>query len=169
MGKFKKRLILVGVIIFLFGFFGCVLIWGLIVVLIWVVLWFIIGIDVLLGGNIFGIFIVIVFVSFCGFFVCRILYFYFLLFLGMFLVGFFFWNVCGIDLVCYIDKWWFLLLWSMVLVVIFICLGFGLNILVFRKLKFILVRLVFFFCILEVVIVVILVYFLLDMKWFWVF
>lgn len=26
MGKFKKRLILVGVIIFLFGFFGCVLI-----------------------------------------------------------------------------------------------------------------------------------------------
>lgn len=87
-GVFKEYLILVGLIVFLSGFCGCFLICGLIVLLIWVVLWLIIGNDVLFGGNIFGIYIVVVFVSFFGFIVGKILYFCFLLLLGMFLVGF---------------------------------------------------------------------------------
>jgi len=168
-GKFRKRLVSAGVTLPPSHFFGRVLTRGLIVVLIWAVLWSVIGKDALPGGNIFGIFMVIVSASLCGFLVCRIPYLHLPPLLGMLLAGFLLRNVRGIDLARHIDKRWSSTLRSMALVVILIRSGLGLNTSALRKLKFTLARLAFLPCILEAVTAAILVHFLLDMKWLWAF
>ena len=168
-GKFKKRLIAAGVTIPPSRFFGRVLTRGLIVVLIWAVLWSIIGEDALPGGNIFGIFIVIVSASLFGFLVCRIPYLHLPPLLGMLLAGFLLRNVRGIDLARHIDKRWSSTLRSMALVVILIRSGLGLNTSALKKLKFTLARLAFLPWILEAVTAAILVHLLLEMKWLWAF
>ena len=168
-GMFKKRLTSAGVTIPPSRFFGRVLTRGLIVVLIWAVLWSIIGADALPGGNIFGIFIVLVSASLCGFLVCRIPYLHLPPLLGMLLAGFLLRNVRGIDLARHIDKRWSSTLRSMALVVILIRSGLGLNTSALRKLKFALARLAFLPCILEAVTAAILVHLLLNMKWLWAF
>lgn len=91
----------------------------MIVIFSWVVLWFIFGVEFLLGGNIFGIFNVIVFVVLGGFMIRKIFKGILFLLLGMFVVGFILCNVLGINVVCYIDKKWLVILCSMVFVVIF--------------------------------------------------
>lgn len=168
-GKFKKRLVEAGVTIPPSRFFGRVLTRGLVVVLIWAVLWSIIGADALPGGNIFGIFIVIVSASLCGFLVCKIPYLHLPPLLGMLLAGFLLRNVRGIDVARHIDKKWSSTLRSMALVVILIRSGLGLNTSALKKLKFTLARLAFLPCILEAVTAAILVHLLLDMKWLWAF
>lgn len=168
-GKLKKRLVEAGVTIPPSRFFGRVLTRGLIVVLIWAVLWSIIGADALPGGNIFGIFIVIVSASLCGFLVCKIPYLHLPPLLGMLLAGFLLRNVRGIDVARHIDKKWSSTLRSMALVVILIRSGLGLNTSALKKLKFTLARLAFLPCILEAVTAAILVHLLLDMKWLWAF
>lgn len=154
---------------FFLGFIGWVLIWGFIVLLGWVVLWFIVGYDFLLGGNIFGIFIVIVVVVFGGFLMRKFFKDVLLFLLGMFVVGFIFRNVLGIDVVNDIDRIWLVMLWSMVLVVILIWFGLEFDLGVLKRLKFVVICLVFFLCIGEVIIVVIVVKLLFDMFWFWGF
>lgn len=151
------------------GFFGQVATRGLVVILIWAVLWSIIGQDALPGGNIFGIFIVIVSASLLGFLVGRIPYLHLPPLLGMLIAGFVLRNVRGIDLARHIDKRWSSTLRSMALVVILIRSGLGLNTTALRKLKFTLVRLAFLPCVLEAVIAAILVHLLLEMKWLWAF
>lgn len=168
-GKFKRRLVSAGVTLPPSHFIGRVLTRGLIVVLIWAVLWSVIGKDALPGGNIFGIFIVIVSASLCGFLVCRIPYLHLPPLLGMLLAGFLLRNVRGIDLARHINKRWSSTLRSMALVVILIRSGLGLNTSALRKLKFTLARLAFLPCILEAVTAAILVHLLLDMKWLWAF
>ena len=151
------------------GFFGQVATRGLVVILIWAVLWSIIGQDALPGGNIFGIFIVIVSASLLGFLVGRIPYLHLPPLLGMLVAGFVLRNVRGIDLARHIDKRWSSTLRSMALVVILIRSGLGLNTSALRKLKFTLVRLAFLPCVLEAVIAAILVHLLLEMNWLWAF
>ena len=151
------------------GFFAQVATRGLVVILIWAVLWSIIGQDALPGGNIFGIFIVIVSASLLGFLVGRIPYLHLPPLLGMLVAGFVLRNVRGIDLARHIDKRWSSTLRSMALVVILIRSGLGLNTSALRKLKFTLVRLAFLPCVLEAVIAAILVHLLLEMKWLWAF
>lgn len=168
-GKIKNHLIAVGVTLPPSGFCGRILTRGLTVVLIWAVLWSIIGEDALPGGNIFGIYIVIVSSSLCGFLVGRIPYLHLPPLLGMLLAGFVLRNVRGIDLARHIDKRWSSTLRSMALVVILIRSGLGLNTSALRKLKFTLARLAFLPCILEAITAAILVHLLLDMKWLWAF
>ena len=168
-GKFKKRLDSAGVTLPPSRFFGRVLTRGLIAVLIWAVLWSIIGADALPGGNIFGIFLVIVSASLCGFLVCRVPHLHLPPLLGMLLAGLLLRNVRGIDFARHIDKQWSSTLRSMALVVILIRSGLGLNTSALRKLKFTLARLAFLPCILEAVTAAILVHLLLDMKWLWAF
>ena len=169
MEKFKKRLVTAGVTLPPTRFCGRVLTRGLIALLIWAVLWSIIGTDALPGGNIFGIFIVIVSASLCGFLISKIPYLHLPPLLGMLLAGFLLRNVRGIDLARHIDKRWSSTLRSMALVVILIRSGLGLNTSALRKLKFTLARLAFLPCILEAVTAAILVHLLLDMKWLWAF
>ena len=142
---------------------------GLIVVLIWAVLWSIIGADALPGGNIFGIFMVIVAASLCGFVVNNIPYLHLPPLLGMLAAGFLLRNVRGIDMARHIDKRWSSTLRSMALVVILVRSGLGLNTAALRRLKFTLARLAFLPCILEAVMAAVLVHLLLDMKWLWAF
>lgn len=168
-GKIKNHLIAVGVTLPPSGFCGRILTRGSTVVLIWAVLWSIIGEDALPGGNIFGIYIVIVSSSLCGFLVGRIPYLHLPPLLGMLLAGFVLRNVRGIDLARHIDKRWSSTLRSMALVVILIRSGLGLNTSALRKLKFTLARLAFLPCILEAITAAILVHLLLDMKWLWAF
>ena len=168
-GECKRRLVSAGVTLPPSGFCGRVLTRGLIVTLIWAVAWSIIGKDALPGGNIFGIYIVIVCASLCGFLVGRIPYLHLPPLLGMLLAGFLLRNVRGIDLARHIDKRWSSTLRSMALVVILIRSGLGLNTSALRKLKFTVIRLAFLPCILEAVTAAILVHLLLDMKWLWAF
>lgn len=93
----------------------------------------------------------------------------FLFLLGMFVVGFIFRNVLGINVVWYIDKKWFVILWSMVFVVILMRFGLEFDLGVLWRLKFIVICLVFFLCIGEVIVVVVVGKLLLDMFWFWGF
>ena len=167
-GKIKRQLVAAGRTL-TSGFCGRVLTRALIVLLIWAVLWSVIGQDALPGGNIFGIFIVIVSASLCGFLVGRVPYLHLPPLLGMLLAGFLLRNVRGIDLARHIDKRWSSTLRSMALVVILIRSGLGLNTSALRKLKFTLARLAFLPCILEAVTAAILVHLFLDMKWLWAF
>ncbi|XP_022785420.1 sodium/hydrogen exchanger 9B2-like [Stylophora pistillata] len=167
--KFKKHLVSVGLTLPPTRFFGRVLTRGLIVVLIWAVLWSIIGADALPGGNIFGIFIVIVAASLCGFVVSKIPYLHLPPLLGMLAAGFLLRNVRGIDMARHIDKSWSSTLRRMALVVILVRSGLGLNTAALRRLKFTLARLAFLPCILEAVTAAVLVHLFLDMKWLWAF
>lgn len=169
MEKFKKHLVSVGLTLPPTRFFGRVLTRGLIVVLIWAVSWSILGADALPGGNIFGIFIVIVAASLCGFVVSKIPYLHLPPLLGMLAAGFLLRNVRGIDMARHIDKSWSSTLRSMALVVILVRSGLGLNTAALRRLRFTLARLAFLPCILEAVTAAVLVHLLLDMKWLWAF
>jgi len=168
-GTFKRRLVAAGVTLPPSGFCGRALTRGLTVLLLWAVLWSIIGDDALPGGNIFGIFIVIVCASLCGFLTGKIPYLHLPPLLGMLVAGFLLRNVRGIDLARHIDKQWSSTLRSMALVVILIRSGLGLNTSALRKLKFTLARLAFLPCILEAVTAAILVHLFLEMKWLWAF
>ena len=59
-GTFNNHLLAAGISLPPSGFCGHVLTRGLIVLLIWAVLWSVIGQDALPGGNMFGIYIVVV-------------------------------------------------------------------------------------------------------------
>ena len=168
-GVFKEHLTSAGLTVPPSGFCGRFLTRGLIVLLIWAVLWSIIGNDALPGGNIFGIYIVVVSASLFGFIVGKIPYLRLPPLLGMLLAGFLLQNVRGINLARSIDKRWSSTLRSMALVIILIRSGLGLNTSALRKLKFTLARLAFLPCIFEAVSAAVLVHFLLDMKWLWAF
>ena len=168
-GTFKNHLFVAGVSLPPSGFCGHVLTRGLIVLLIWAVLWSIIGQEALPGGNIFGIYIVVVCASLFGFIVGKIPYLRLPPLLGMILAGFLLRNVRGIDFARHVDKRWSSTLRSTALVIILIRSGLGLNTSALRKLKFTLIRLAFLPCIFEAISAAVLVHLLLDMKWLWAF
>ena len=151
------------------GFLARVFTRGFIVLLAWAVLWSVIGQDVLPGGNIFGIFMVIVFSAFGGFLVSCIPCITIPPLLGMLVAGFMLNNVPGIDVARSIDKKWSSSLRSMALVVILLRSGLGLNTEALKKLKFTCVRLAFAPCVAEAVTAAIIVHFILGMKWLWAF
>ena len=151
------------------GFVGRALTRVLIVVLIWAVCWSVLGKDALPGGNIFGIYIVIVSASLCGFLVSRIPYLHLPALLGMLIAGFLLRNVRGIDFARHIDKTWSSTLRSIALVIILIRSGLGLNTCALRKLKCTLMRLSLLPCVFEAVTAAVLVHLILDLKWLWAF
>lgn len=151
------------------GFVARTLTRVIIVIVSWAVLWAILGQDVLPGGNIFGIFIVIVFASFGGFLVQQIPYLSLPGLLGMLIVGFMLRNVPGIDVARHIDKKWSASLRSIALVVILTRSGLELDARALRRLKFTVVRLAFGPCIGEALTVAVVSRFLLNMPWLWGF
>ena len=151
------------------GFIGRTLTRGVIVFLSWAVLWSILGRDLLPGGNIFGIFIVIVLAALGGFLTRKLSKDAFPSLLGMLVVGFVLRNVPGIDFARHIDKKWSATLRSMALVVILTRSGLELDPGALRRLKFTVIRLAFSPCIGEAITVAVVGKLLLDMPWLWGF
>lgn len=151
------------------GFLGRFLTRGAIVLLSWAVLWSIVGRDVLPGGNIFGIFIVIVVAALGGFLTRRLSKDALPSLLGMLIVGFILRNVPGVDVARYIDKTWSANLRSMALVVILTRSGLELDPGALKRLKFAVIRLAFCPCIGEAIAVAVVGKLLLDMPWLWGF
>ncbi|XP_015778740.1 PREDICTED: mitochondrial sodium/hydrogen exchanger 9B2-like [Acropora digitifera] len=151
------------------GFLGRFLTRGVIVLLSWAVLWSIVGRDVLPGGNIFGIFIVIVLAALGGFLTRRLSKDALPSLLGMLIVGFILRNVPGVDVARYIDKTWSANLRSMALVVILTRSGLELDPGALKRLKFAVIRLAFCPCIGEAIAVAVVGKLLLDMPWLWGF
>ena len=149
------------------GFVARALTRALIVLVGWAVLWSIIGQDVLPGGNIFGIFVVVVFASLGGFLVQLVPYLSLPSLLGMLIVGFMLRNVPGIDAARHIDKYWSATLRSIALVVILTLSGLELDPVALRRLKFTVIRLAFGPCICEGLTVAVVSRFILDMPWLW--
>lgn len=168
-GIFKNYLFAAGLSLPPSGFCGHVLTRGLIVLLIWAVLWSVIGQDALPGGNMFGIYIVVVFASLFGFIVRNIPHLRLPPLLGMLLAGLLLRNVRGIDFARHIDKRWSSTLRSTALVIILIRSGLGVNTSALRKLKFTLMRLALLPCIFEAIAAAVIVHLLLDMRWLWAF
>ena len=166
---FKNHLFAAGLSLPPSGFCGHVLTRGLIVLLIWAVLWSVIGQDALPGGNMFGIYIVVVCASLFGFIVGKIPHLRLPPLLGMLLAGLLLRNVRGIDFASHIDKRWSSTLRSTALVIILIRSGLGLNTPALRKLKFTLVRLALLPCIFEAIAAAVIVHLLLDMRRLWAF
>lgn len=151
------------------GLFGRSLTRGVIVLVSWAVLWSILGRDVSPGGNIFGIFIVIVLASLGGFFTRKLSKDALPSLLGMLIVGFILRNVPGVDVARHIDKKWSATLRSIALVVILTRSGLELDPGALRRLKFTVIRLAFSPCIGEAITVAVVGKFLLDMPWLWGF
>ncbi|XP_068744939.1 sodium/hydrogen exchanger 9B2-like isoform X3 [Montipora capricornis] len=151
------------------GFIGRVLTRGLIVLLGWAVLWSIVGRDLLPGGNIFGIFIVIVVAALGGFLARKLSKDALPSLLGMLVVGFILRNVPGIDVANDIDRTWSATLRSMALVVILTRSGLELDPGALKRLKFAVIRLAFSPCIGEAITVAIVAKLLFDMPWLWGF
>ena len=151
------------------GFCGQILTRGFIMLLCWAVLWSIIGQELLPGGNIFGIFNVIVLAALGGFLTRRLSRDTFPPLLGMLVVGFILRNVPGINVARHIDKKWSATLRSMALVVILTRSGLELDPGALRRLKFTVIRLAFSPCIGEAITVAVVGKLLLDMPWLWGF
>ena len=151
------------------GFFGRTLTRGAIVLLSWAVLWSILGRDVLPGGNIFGIFNVIVLAALGGFLTRKLSRDALPSLLGMLVVGFLLRNVPGINVARHIDKKWSATLRSMALVVILTRSGLELDPGALQRLKFTVIRLAFSPCVGEAITVAVVGKFLLDMPWLWGF
>lgn len=151
------------------GFCGQTLTRGLIVLLCWGVLLSILGQELLPGGNIFGIFNVIVLAALGGYLTRKLSRETFPSLLGMLVVGFILGNVPGISVARHIDKKWSAALRSMALVVILTRSGLELDPGALRRLKFTVIRLAFSPCIAEAITVAIVGKLLLDMPWLWGF
>lgn len=151
------------------GFFGQILTRGFIVLLCWAVLWSILGQELLPGGNIFGIFTVIVLAALGGFLTRKLSRGTFPPLLGMLVVGFILRNVPGINVARHIDKKWSATLRNMALVVILTRSGLELDPGALRRLKFTVIRLAFSPCIGEAITVAVVGKLLLDMPWLWGF
>ncbi|XP_031563747.1 sodium/hydrogen exchanger 9B2-like [Actinia tenebrosa] len=135
----------------------------------WTILWTMIGDDLLPGGNLFGIFIILVFSALGGFLISNIPYIVLPSLFGMLIVGFLLRNVPGIDVAKHINKQWSATLRSIALVVILIRSGLELDPVALKKLKFTCIRLAFGPCIAEAVTVAIVVRYFLGMPWLWSF
>ena len=151
------------------GFLARVLTRTLIVVVGWTILWTMIGDDLLPGGNLFGIFITLVFSALGGFLVSNIPCIVLPSLFGMLIVGFLLRNIPGIDVAKHINKQWSATLRSIALVVILIRSGLELDPVALKKLKFTCMRLAFGPCITEAVTVAIVVRYFLGMPWLWGF
>ena len=151
------------------GFFGQTLTRAVIVILSWAVLWSILGAELLPGGNIFGIFNVIVLAALGGFMTRKISKGTLPSLLGMLVVGFILRNVPGINVARHIDKKWSATLRSMALVVILTRSGLELDPGALRRLKFTVIRLAFCPCIGEAITVAVVGKLSLNMPWLWGF
>ncbi|XP_048578622.1 sodium/hydrogen exchanger 9B2 isoform X3 [Nematostella vectensis] len=151
------------------GFLSQALTRCLIVLVSYGVLWSITGHEMLPGGNLFGIFIILMCAAFGGFITTRVSCGVLPSLLGMLIVGFLLRNVPGIDVAKHIDKKWSATLRSIALVVILARSGLELDPGALRRLKFTCVRLAFGPCITEAVTVAVVVRYVLDMPWLWGF
>ena len=151
------------------GLCGQTLTRGLVVLLSWAVLWSILGRELLPGGNIFGIFNVIVLAALGGFLTRKLSKDTLPSLLGMLIVGFILRNVPGINVARHIDKKWSATLRNMALVVILTRSGLELDPGALRRLKFTVIRLAFSPCIGEAITVAVVGKLLLDMPWLWGF
>ncbi|EDO43896.1 predicted protein, partial [Nematostella vectensis] len=143
--------------------------WLVLVTIAWSVLWSVIGQDLLPGGNIFAIFVVIICASFFGMLVKLVPYLQLPPLLGMLVAGLVLRNVPYIDFAKHIDKKWSSTLRSIALAVILVRSGLGLNTDVLQKCKFTVMRLAFIPCTFEVVTAAVMASYILGMKWQWAF
>ena len=167
--KRARVLQFIGIFIPPSGFFGQTLTRAVIVILSWAVLWSILGAELLPGGNIFGIFNVIVLAALGGFMTRKISKGTLPSLLGMLVVGFILRNVPGINVARHIDKKWSATLRSMALVVILTRSGLELDPGALRRLKFTVIRLAFSPCIGEAITVAVVGKLSLNMPWLWGF
>ena len=142
---------------------------GISALVIWAALWSTIGEDLLPGGNLFSICIVVVFATLGGLLVESIPRLTLPALLGQLIVGLILRNVPGIDVAKTINKKWSSTLRSIALAVILVRSGLGLNTTALRKLKFTVIRLAFGPAIAETITTAVLVHFLLGVRWLWAF
>lgn len=136
---------------------------------IWAALWSVLGNDALPGGNIFSLFILLVFASLAGFIVTIIPFVTFPPLLGMLITGFLLRNIPGISVAKHIDRQWSATLRNVALVIILLRSGLGLDIQALKRLKCTVLRLAFFPCLVEAITIGIIAHFLLGMPWLWAF
>lgn len=152
------------------GFFARVPTRVLICIIAWITLYSVLDHQVLPGGNIFGLYTVIVLASFFGFLVRIFPLFKFPPLLGMLIAGFLLRNLPGpLNFVNNIDRSWSAFLRSVALVVILLRSGLELDPGALKRLKFTVLRLAFGPCIVEAVTVALMARWLLDMPWLWAF
>ena len=137
--------------------------------LIWAALWSVIGNDLFPGGNIFSIYIVVVFSAIGGRLIESIPRITLPALLGQLIIGLMLRNVPGIDVAKTIDKKWSSTLRSFALAVILMRSGLGLNTEALKKLKFTVIRLAFGPAVAETVTTAVLTHYLLGIKWLWSF
>lgn len=142
---------------------------GISVLFIWAALWSTIGDDLFPGGNLFSIYVLVVFAALGGLLIESIPRLTLPALLGQLIVGLMLRNVPGIDVAKTIDKKWSSTLRSVALAVILVRSGLGLNTAALRKLKFTVVRLAFGPALAETITTAILVHYLLEIKWLWAF
>ncbi|XP_033121742.1 sodium/hydrogen exchanger 9B2-like [Anneissia japonica] len=132
----------------------------------WGVLWVITGDEALPGGNLFGLFILVVFSQLCGSLIQLIKL---PELLGMLIVGFLLGNVPAINFAEDIHPEWSSSLRSMALVVILIRAGLGLDAAALRQLSCVCIRLCCMPCVAEATTVAIAANLLLGFPWVWGF
>nr|XP_054773886.1 sodium/hydrogen exchanger 9B2-like [Lytechinus pictus] len=139
----------------------------ILVLLLWAVLFTITGAEALPGGNLFGIYVLVITSIVLGLLVNKILRLPALL--GMLAAGFILKNVQAIDIANDISRDWASALRSIALVVILLRAGLGINAKALRRLSFVCLRLSFVPSILEATIVAVASHFFLDFPWEWAF
>ena len=153
------------------GFVSRVVTRGLICLVGWTALWSVLKHQLVLpGGNIFGIFTVVVVASLFGFLVRVFPFLKLPPLLGMLVAGFLLKNLPSpLNFAHYIEPSWSASLRSVALVVILLRSGLELDPGALKRLKFTVLRLAFGPCIIEAVTIALMARWLLDMPWLWAF
>ncbi|XP_030835875.1 sodium/hydrogen exchanger 9B2 [Strongylocentrotus purpuratus] len=149
------------------GIVGRTLTCLILVLLLWAVLFTITGAEALPGGNLFGLYVLIISSIVLGLLVNKILRLPALL--GMLAAGFILKNVKAIDIANDISREWASALRSIALVVILLRAGLGIDAKALRRLSLVCLRLSFVPSILEAVIIAVASHFLIDFPWEWAF
>ncbi|XP_072051345.1 sodium/hydrogen exchanger 9B2-like [Amphiura filiformis] len=139
---------------------------GLIAFLIWAVLWSITGSETLPGGNLFGLYVLIVCCFMGGWLIAKI---YLPPLLGMLIAGFLLKNIPVINVAADIYPSWSMALRNIALVVILVKAGIGINATALKRLSGVCFRLAVFPCTLEACLVAAMAYGIIDFAWDWAF
>ncbi|XP_071492549.1 sodium/hydrogen exchanger 9B2-like [Diadema antillarum] len=149
------------------GVVGKLVTYTLLVVLLWAVLFTVTGAEALPGGNLFGVYVLIILSIILGILVEKILRLPALL--GMLGAGFMLKNISAINVANDIDHDWASALRSIALVVILLRAGLGIDARALKKLSVVCLRLSFIPSLLEAIIIAVVSHFMLRFPWDWAF
>ncbi|KAJ8022525.1 Sodium/hydrogen exchanger 9B2 [Holothuria leucospilota] len=149
------------------GTLASIITWCSVVLLLWAVLFSVLGDDVLPGGNIFALYVLVVTSMVAGLVIQKL--FRLPPLLGMLMMGFILRNVPYVDIATDIDPSWSSVLRSMSLVIILLKAGLGIDTTALRKLGCVCFRLSFIPCLVEASAVAVVGYIVLKFPWDWAF